>query len=244
PLREALRCHTDLVVPSKTLLEQWTQWNSADALLEVRDSDAAQQRNFLRTVQVKDLMQWFPASPPAQAFVDLLRPLQPRLYDVANHDGDKPEELHLCVQRYQYWMNQRRENGTASHFLCNLEPGEQVRIFPHASPRFHLPQDPGLPLVLIAVGTGIAPYRAFVQKMKAEGIHRPCWMVFQEMRYEDDFLYQVEWQAALRDGLIEAFDGVFLNDDATQTLAGVTLAQSARLLHWLGQGAHIYLAGE
>jgi len=243
PLAQALSETYDLCIPSKNFLTLWAQLSGSEALANLVTGDAKQQREFLRSHQLLDIMREYPAQAEAQALVDNLRPLQPRLYDVANSLKATPDELHLTVKRYSYEFRGRNAAGIASHYLADLPKQAVLRLYPHRNARFHLPEQNDVPLVLIADGTGIAPYRAFLQEIaNGERSHR-VWLAFAENRFEEDFLYQTEWQQARADGLLERVDTVFYQDEPGRTLASA-IAESGQLADWLNAGAHLYLCGD
>lgn len=249
PLVQALREHCDLTIPSKRLLEFWASLNDSEELVRQLEADTKTQRAFLRSHQIIDLTSRYPARPEAQALVDSLRPLQPRLYDVANSLAAVEDELHLTVKHYHYDFGDREETGIASDYLLQLQPGDSVQIYPHRNVRFQLPDasqpnHDSVPLILVADGTGIAPYRAFLQEIEAAGRSNPCWLVFSEQRFEDDFLYQLDWQEAHHKGLLQRIDSVFFQDQPGRSLSQPLLDQPAQLLDWLADGAHIYLCGD
>ena len=244
PLVQALRETRDLTIPGQRLLESWAQLANNGQLKEVLAADHKIQRDFLRTHQIIDLISQYPATPNPQDFVDSLRPLQPRLYDLANSQRYIGDELHLTVQQYRYSFLNRVELGIASDYLLNIQPGESIRIYPHANPRFRLPEAQDVPLILIADGTGIAPYRSFLQELRAAQLARPCWLVFSEQEFEEDFFYQLDWQQAYADGLLSHVDTVFYVDQPWRSLADPLLEQAKRFIEWLGKGAHLYLCGD
>jgi len=244
PLAQALRETRDLTIPGQRLLEAWAQLADNEQLKEILAADHKIQRDFLRTHQILDLISQYPATPDAQGFIDSLRPLQPRLYDLANSQRYIGDELHLTVQQYRYSFLDRVELGIASDYLLNIQPGASMRIYPHANPRFRLPEAQDVPLILIADGTGIAPYRSFLQELRAAQIARPCWLVFSEQEFEEDFLYQLDWQQAHADGLLSHVDTVFYVDQPWRSLADPLLEQTQRFTEWLEKGAHLYLCGD
>ena len=244
PLVQALRQHQDLTIPSTRFLEQWAQLSDSPILKQQLDAPSKDQRQYLKTVQVLDLLRQAPATPDPQALVDALRPLQPRLYDVANSLDHIDDELHLNVKAYRYDIANRQESGIASQYLLTLEPGDNVRIYPHRNARFHLPDDPQSPVILIAEGTGIAPYRAFVQALAQTRPQQPCWLVFAEQQFEQDFLYQTEFQQARQDGVLDKVDTVFYQDQPNKALASPLLEQAKRLQEWVESGAHLYFCGD
>lgn len=244
PLVQALRERCDLTIPGQRLLETWAAISGSEELTQLLAADTKRQRAFLRSHQVRDLLARYPGRPDADALVAALRPLQPRLYDVANSLAAVADELHLTVQQLRYAFAGREEIGIASDYLLQLQPGDSLRIYPHPNPRFRLPAEPDAPLILIAAGTGIAPYRAFLQEIAAGERSHPCWLVFAEECFEEDFLYQVEWQHARRDGLLQRIDTVFHRDRPGHDPAAALLEHGDELLRWLRDAGHLYLCGD
>lgn len=244
PLVQGLRETRDLTIPGQRFLEAWASLANSKELREVLAMDDKCQRDFLKTHQVIDLMSQHPANPDAQTLADCLRPLQPRLYDVASSRRCHADELHITVQQYRYPFLNRVELGIASDYLLNLQPGESMRIYPHANLRFRLPEAQGAPLILIADGTGIAPYRSFIQELRATQTARPCWLIFSEQQSEEDFLYQLEWQQAHSEGLLSHMDTVFYCDQPWRSLADPLLEQAERFTTWMEEGGHLYFCGD
>lgn len=244
PLVEALREHLDLTIPSQNFLTEWAQLSQDSTLLQQVEADTKTRREFLRSTQILNLLRTCPANPEAQHLVDNLRPLQPRLYDIANHTSTDTDELHLTVKRFRYTMNQLTLDGIASDYLRQLQPGETLRIYPHHNKRFHLPEQKDVPLILIASGTGIAPFRAFVQEIIQSDRSHACWLAFRERSFEEDFLYQLDWQQASAQGIVHKLDTAFYQDHPQRTLADPLVEQIEELSNWLERGAHIYLCGD
>lgn len=244
PLALALKTALDLVVPGKRLLDHWVHLADSPELLQIYHTGTTWQREFLRSHQVLDLLEKYPAFPDAQEFVDCMRPLQPRLYDVANAFPDVDGEMQILVKHFHYAIADREETGVASDYLLSLEPGDNVHVYPHKNVRFRLPESHNVPLLLIADGTGVAPYRAFIQALESRAERNPCWLVFSEQHYEEDFLYQVDWQKAHSAGCLQFVDAVFYNDDPEQSLESAIQNHSDRLLDWIRQGAHLYFCGD
>lgn len=239
PLVQALREKLDLVVPSKPLLQLLAEQIKDAELARLRD-DAKAQREFLRQHSVLAVLRRWSATVDAAALVESLRPLQPRLYDIANWD-DSQDELHLTVQSYWYLHRDQLISGIASHYLTGIQPGETVRLYPHYNKRFRLPDDPQVPLILVAAGTGIAPYRAFIQSFASSERSHQCWLLLRERRFEEDFLYQLDWQTALRNGVLHKLTTDFVADDTGQPLADALIPE---LADWVERGAHLYLCGD
>lgn len=244
PLVQALRQHLDLTIPSSRFLTFWAELSGDETLAQHASSASREQRQYLKQVTVFDLLRQAPATPPPQALADALRPLQPRLYDVANSQDVIDDELHLTVKDFRYTIGQHQEQGIASRYLLALEPGDTVRLYPHRNARFQLPEDPQAPLILIGEGTGIAPYRAFLQALGQRPDAPPVWLIFAEQCFEEDFLYQNELQQAHNSGVLHKVDTVFYQDKPGYTLASPLLAQIRTLQTWLSQGAHVYFCGD
>lgn len=243
-LVEALRKHRDLTIPGRGFLSAWGNLTGDPTLLEVLGGDTSVQRTFLREHQILGLIRRRPACPEPQMLVDALRPLQPRLYDVANSLSVVDDELHLTVKAFHYPFRDREETGIASRFLLELQPGDRLWIYPHRNARFHLPDDSEAPLILVAESTGIAPYRAFLQALSQRDSTPPCWLVFGEQGFEEDFLYQLDLQQALADDLLCQLDVVFYSDLSNKDLATPLLEKADQLTDWLERGGHLYLGGE
>lgn len=243
PLAEALRRERDLAIPGKKLLQNWAQWSDTNELRQLSE-DGKRSRDWLKQHHVLDLLHVFPArAPSAQHLVDALRPLQPRLYDVANYVSADTDELELLVKRFDYRLGDDVHPGIASQYLCGLSGGDQVRLYPHHNARFALPQR-NEPVILVGHGTGLAPYRAYLQARAARGDDNPCWLVMGEQQYEQDFLYQVEWQAWLADSTLTHLDPVFADDKPRRTLGSVFSEQAERFTGWLADKAVIYFCGD
>jgi sulfite reductase (NADPH) flavoprotein alpha-component len=245
PLVQALREKLDLTIPGKPLLQLVIELTDDEELRQIH-ANSKTQREFLRTRSVLEILRRRPVSLNASALVAALRPLQPRLYDIANTPGD--DELHLTVQSYWYPHPSQggphtnaQVAGIASRYLTQLQPGERVRLYPHHNKRFRLPDDKDVPLILVASSTGVAPYRAFVQSFAAEGRRHPCWLLLREQRFEEDFLYQTDWQGAAKNGVLTKMTTEFYEDQPSARLAD---ALAEHLADWVGRGAHMYLCGD
>lgn len=244
PLLQALIEECDITVPSRKLLIEWMKFSDNDFIRQVLDDDHAL-RSFLKTHQITDIAERFPAVIDAQSFVDGLRPLQPRLYDLANSLRQTPDELHLLVKRYQYSFNDRLCTGVASDYLLHLKPGDTVRLFPYRNSRFHLPMEDDAPIIYIAESTGIATFRAFTQELSLSEKKRPCWLIFTENTFEEDFLYQSEWQTTFADGRLEKIDTIFRNQsEGPRSIQDLLHIKQEEFIGYLGKGAHIYLGGD
>jgi sulfite reductase (NADPH) flavoprotein alpha-component len=243
---EAFRERVDLTVPSPALLALWASASDNQALKQIAEADKKAQREFLKTTSVVGLLASAPvlAAIEPQAFIEALRPLQPRLYDVANLVDEHSDELHITVKDYRYSLAGQEHTGITSEYLRHLEPGEHARIYVHANKRFRLPEALDAPLIFIAQATGIAPYRAFIQSLSERPSSPPVWLFLQETQREEDFLYQTDWQQAHQDGLLTHINTLFTADQPDTSLADVLAERASELVSWISQGAHLYICGE
>jgi len=195
--------------------------------------------------QPVDLLGAFPAQWNAQELVAALRPLTPRLYSIASSLKHVEDEAHLTVARVAYRAFGRDHVGAASEFLATRTSAGRVPIFIETNERFRLPHDPTRDVIMIGPGTGVAPFRAFVQERSAVGAQGRNWLFFGNPHFTSDFLYQVEWQHALRRGQLQRLDLAFSRDQAHKIYVQQRIRQSGRELYaWLENGAHLYVCGD
>ncbi len=195
--------------------------------------------------QLLDLLHAFPAAWDATEVVAALRPLAPRLYSIASSMKIVEDEAHLTVARVAYRAFGRDHVGAASQFLAERMGGARVPVFIEPNERFRLPPDPARDIVMIGPGTGVAPFRAFVQERAAIGATGRNWLFFGNPHLRSDFLYQLEWQQALRHGQLHRLDVAFSRDQPHKVYVQHRLRRRARELYdWLEGGAHVYVCGD
>lgn len=204
-----------------------------------------QQRRFLEQRQLADLAEEYPTVITPQALVDLLRPLQARSYSIASSQQMVDEEVHLTVATLESDAIGVPRQGVASgHLNHRLGVGGQVRVFLEPNDRFRLPDNPETPIIMIAAGTGIAPYRSFMQELECRGLSPDSWLIFGNPHLRTDFLYQREWLRWRDSGLLNRIDTAWSRDQAEKHyVQDVVEEQAERFDRWLQRGAHIYLCG-
>ena len=182
---------------------------------------------------------------PAE-FVASLRKLQPRLYSIASSPKAHPGEVHLCVGVVRYEQDGIQHKGTASTFLAErLAVGEAAGVFVHTANHFRLPGDGRLPVIMIGPGTGIAPFRAFLEERQALGAKGKNWLFFGDQRRITDFLYHDQIIAWLKDGHLSRLDTAFSRDQEEKIYVQHRMRESAaELWQWLEGGAHLYVCGD
>lgn len=199
----------------------------------------------LDTHQPIDLLRRYPGRWEATALVVALRPLTPRLYSIASSAAVVGEEVHLTVASVDYHAFGERHWGAASSFLADSAEDARVPVFVEPNERFRLPADGSRDVIMIGPGTGVAPFRAFLQERRETGARGRNWLFFGNRHFADDFLYQVEWQEALRTGALHRLDLAFSRDDAHKVYVQHRLREQGKELYaWLRDGAHLYVCGD
>ena len=198
----------------------------------------------LSNQQAIDLLQRHHAEWDGASLIAALRPLQPRLYSIASSRKVVGDEAHLTVAHVEYVADGETRWGAASHLLATREEGETLPVYIEANERFRLPADANRDIIMIGAGTGIAPFRGFVQERGAVGGNGRNWLLFGAPHQRSDFLYQLEWQRALKDGQLDRIDLAFSRDSAQKVYVQQRIAEQARALHdWLQGGSHLYVCG-
>lgn len=202
-------------------------------------------RRLLGDYQLIDLLREFPARWQAEDFVAALRPQTPRMYSIASSRKTVGDEAHLTVALLDYEAFGTRHVGAASHFLVTLPDDADVPVFIEANERFRLPADPTRDVIMIGPGTGVAPFRGFVQERAETGASGRNWLFFGNPHFRTDFLYQVEWQQALKNGTLHKLDLAFSRDQSDKVYVQHALRRRGRELYdWIANGAHIYVCGD
>lgn len=199
----------------------------------------------LADFQVIDLLHTFSAAWDAQELIAALRPLTPRLYSIASSLKSVDDEAHLTVAPVDYEAFGRNHVGAASHFLSTRQIDGKVPVFVESNERFRLPQDTSRDVIMIGPGTGVAPFRGFLQERIAVGAKGKSWLFFGNPHFRSDFLYQIEWQRALKRGELHKLDLAFSRDQAHKVYVQHNIRRSGRELYaWLENGAHVYVCGD
>jgi sulfite reductase (NADPH) flavoprotein alpha-component len=211
------------------------------------DKDRSALRKLMANRQIVDLVREYPLKGlSGSALKGMLRKLEPRLYSIASSAEAAPGEIHITVAEVQFRSTFGTRLGVASGQLCRrIEPGAELQVYVQRNEQFRLPEDPATPVIMIGAGTGVAPYRAFMQQREMHGAAGRAWLFFGERRFRTDFLYQTEWQRYLKDGLLTRMEVAFSRDQAEKVYVQQRLRECGRELYaWLEQGACIYVCGD
>jgi sulfite reductase (NADPH) flavoprotein alpha-component len=246
PLREALEARRDIAGRiDRDFLERYASAVGNGALRERLERDAARLDGLLADAELIDVVREFPPeNGDATAFALALRPLAQRLYSIASSPHAAPDEAHLTVAVAEHRVRERARRGVVSGALADLAAGERAPIYLHRNAAFRLPA-PDVPIVMIGPGTGVAPFRAFVAERSAVGARGRNWLFFGDRRFETDFLYQAEWLAWRKQGILTRIEVAFSRDQAQKIYVQDRMREcGAELWSWLEEGAHVYVCGD
>jgi sulfite reductase (NADPH) flavoprotein alpha-component len=246
-LGEALSRTFEITAATPRFLDYWATLSEADELKTLLEDERKGERSvFLGTHHIIDIVRRYPVSGVApQAFAGALRPLQPRLYSLASSLSAMPDEAHLTVAPVRYELHGEMRGGVASCLLADrLTDDDHLPVYIQSNPHFRLPAD-DVPTIMIGAGTGVAPYRAFLQDREVRGADGRNWLFFGERNFRTDFLYQTEWQGWLKDGTLSRMDVAFSRDRTEKVYVQHRMKERSReIFDWLEDGAHVYVCGD
>ena len=245
PLSEALQWHFELTVNTANIVENYATLTRSESLLPLV-GDKAKLQHYAATTPIVDMVRFAPAQLDAEALIGLLRPLTPRLYSIASAQAEVESEVHVTLGVVRYDIEGRARAGGASSFLADrVEEEGEVRVFIEHNDNFRLPANPETPVIMIGPGTGIAPFRAFMQQRAADEAPGKNWLFFGNPHFTEDFLYQVEWQRYVKEGVLSRIDLAWSRDQKQKIYVQDKLReQGAELWRWINDGAHIYVCGD
>jgi len=247
-LRDWLTTSREITRLTKPFLTQHAELSrdaSLASVLEVGQQEAL--RRMLKDLQLVDVLRRHPAAWEPAAFVSALRPLVPRLYSIASSQQAVGEEAHLTVAVIDYELDRERRTGAASSYLAGLHGTDaRTRVFVEHNERFRLPADASRDVIMIGPGTGVAPFRGFLQHREAQGATGRNWLFFGARHFQSEFLYQAEWQDAVKKGLLSRLELAFSRD---RSIAREYVQDRVRnagkdLYAWLENGAYVYVCGD
>ena len=237
------KCELTLSYPTfiKALAE-----STGDKALSTLLADKAALREYLVPRQIVDIAIDYPVKLTSQQLVDACRPLTARLYSIASSQTEVEDEVHLTVALVEYEEHGFVHQGGASGYLAKrLEEGASVKVYVESNDNFRLPSDPNTPVIMVGPGTGIAPFRAFMQERDAQEAEGKNWLFFGNPSFTQDFLYQTEWQSYVKSGLLSKVSLAFSRDQAEKIYVQHRLIeQGAEVYEWLQAGAHFYVCGD
>ena len=247
-LADALTTQLDITGLTSVVLGKYQAIAQSDKIARLLEPENKKELGeWLHGRQIVDLLEEFPCSGlDAQAFCGLLRKLPPRLYSIASSLKAHPGEVHLTIAAVRYETHGRQRKGVASTFVADLlDQSHTASVYTHANKNFKLPAGGDTPIIMVGPGTGVAPYRAFIEERAANGDHGKSWLFFGDQHYTYDFLYQLEWQDHLKSGALTRLDVAFSRDQKEKNYVQHRMLEKAReLWAWLEEGAHFYVCGD
>lgn len=248
PLKLALENRLEATVLTKPVVAKYAALADIKELEQLLGNDRKDEfREYIEGRDLVDLLRDYPANGfGAQDFAGILRKLPPRLYSIASSLLAYPDEVHLTVAVVRYNAHGRDRSGVCSaYFAERTSDDSRVPVYVDTNKNFKLPEDPSTPIIMVGPGTGIAPFRAFVQHREEMGASGPNWLFFGDRHFQTDFLYQAEWQDALKKGNLTRMDVAFSRDQKNKMyVQHRMLERSAEFYAWLQDGAHVYVCGD
>lgn len=247
-LREALLHHYDIGNINKSLIGKWQKRSGSPYLRALVEADDRQAwDDFCWGRDLIDLILYHPADfTDGEDFVSVLKKLQPRLYSIASSPSAHPGEVHLCVGIVRYDSHDRKRGGICSTFLSDrLASDTRPGVFVHHNTAFRLPADGNVPVIMVGPGTGIAPFRAFLEERKATAAKGKNWLFFGNPHSSSDYLYKDELEAFQKDGTLGRLDLAWSRDQKEKVyVQNLMLKEGAELWKWFQDGAAFYVCGD
>jgi sulfite reductase (NADPH) flavoprotein alpha-component len=248
PLGEAFSTDLNITGITKNILKKYNvfaQSGKLETLLDPENKVALD--DYLRGREVIDMLTDFPVQGLASSdFCGTLRKLLPRLYSIASSLRAHPDEVHLTVAVVRYHSHDRDREGVCSTYTADrVEQGGTMPVFLHQDKKFKLPADGDTPIIMVGPGTGVAPFRAFVEERAATGATGKSWLFFGDQHGATDYLYGDEWERCLVDGRLSRIDLAFSRDQAEKVYVQHRMLEHADEMYaWLSDGAVFYVCGD
>jgi sulfite reductase (NADPH) flavoprotein alpha-component len=247
-LADALREDYDITALSRAVLTKLAEAANSALLRELLADDAKERlKEFTEGREIIDaILKFAPNGLSAASLTGIFRKLPPRLYSIASSPLAHSGEVHLTVAAVRYQTHDRSRKGVCSTYLADsVKTGDSVQVYVQPNKNFRLPADGATPIIMVGPGTGIAPFRAFVEHRSAMGSSGKNWLFFGDQHYSYDFLYQLEWQDYLKDGSLTRLDVAFSRDQPEKVyVQDRMIERAADLYKWLQEGAHFYVCGD
>ena len=245
-LEEALTSHFEITKLTKPLLENAAMFFDNDELTE-KIQDKAWIQSYIEGRDFIDLLNDFATTElQPENLHQLLRKLPPREYSISSSYKATPDEVHITVGTVRYNTHSRNRAGVCSvQFAERIQEGDTVPIYLKRNPNFKFPKDDSTPVIMIGPGTGVAPFRSYMQEREELGFEGNTWLFFGEQHFTTDFLYQTEWQEWLKDGTLSKLDVAFSRDTDQKVYVQHRITENSEQFNqWLENGAVIYICGD
>ena len=242
-LRSQLINQYEITQNTPQFVRGYAQIAQNDALNQAIGDDV---NAFVQRNPIVGIVQKYPTRLTAEQLIALLRPITPRLYSISSAQDEVGDEVHLTVGalRYEY-DGQMREGGGSSFLTRRAKEDGQINVFVEKNPNFRLPENTAAPIIMIGSGTGIAPFRAFVQQRAVSEALGKNWLIFGNPHASEDFLYQTEWQQFAKDGYLHKYSFAWSRDQAFKVYVQDKIRENAQdIWQWLQDGAYVYVCGD
>lgn len=245
PLVDTLQKCFELTVNTPQIVKKYAALSRNKVLLELTD-DKQKLKRYAQIFPIVDMIRQVPTALTTEQLTDLLRPLTPRLYSISSAQSECKTEVHITVGVVRYEIDGRIRGGGASTWLADhIKEDDEIRIFVEKNNNFHLPSNLNTPIIMIGSGTGIAPFRAFMQQRNNDNAVGKNWLFFGNPHFTEDFLYQIEWQKYVKDGLLTNIDLAWSRDQADKIYVQDKIRRKGiEVWCWIKDGAHIYVCGD
>ena len=247
-LRDAFTNHLDITGLNSVILGKYNLIAKSEKLSSLLDPTTGDSLGvFLRGRQMIDMLEIFPIPGlDAQDLVGVLRKMPPRLYSIASSAKTHPGEVHLTIAAVRYESHGKIRKGVASTFIADiLAEQDTTKVYTHTNKNFKLPPSGDTPIIMVGPGTGIAPFRAFIEDRAASGATGKSWLFFGDQHAACDFIYHEEWEAYVQTGMLTRMDTAFSRDQQDKIYVQHRMIENARdLWSWLEAGAHFYVCGD
>ncbi|MCG6186862.1 assimilatory sulfite reductase (NADPH) flavoprotein subunit [Maribellus maritimus] len=243
-LLNALTYHYEITVMTFDSLQKY-YGRTKNPELKIILEDDKKLDEYLYGCDLLDLLDDFPFDWNVNKLIEILRPLPPRLYSISSSMESVGEEVHITVSVVNFERKKRQRFGACSSNLADfIDQDDKIPIYIEKNPGFRLPAN-GARIIMVGAGTGIAPYRAFMQQRESLGMKGNTWLFFGDRRFQSDFLYQTEWQKLLEKKLLERMDVAFSRDQEEKIYVQHKLKENRKeIFNWMDNGAHFYLCGD
>ena len=238
----------DATILSKVFLQKYNNLSPNEELTRLLlPENKSDLQSFLWGREIVDILLDYPIENlSAEDLVSLMRRLPPRLYSIASSMKAVGDEVHLTVAAVRYFTHSRHRKGVASTFLADrVDPGDKIPVYVQPNKHFKLPDDPDTAIIMVGPGTGVAPFRAFVQERRAVSAKGKSWLIFGDQKSDYDFLYQQDWEGYLQDGSLTRLDTAFSRDTDEKVYVQHRMLENAQEIYrWLEEGAYFYVCGD
>lgn len=243
-IRNALISKFEITNSNPQFVSQFSLISESKKLKKLVDNQD-KLRAYSAETQIIDVLSEKKTKLTANQLAGLLRRLTPRLYSISSSQLEVDEEVHLTVGLVEYQTgNGQRQGGASSYLTQRLKEDGEVKVFIEHNNNFKLPDD-STPIIMIGPGTGVAPFRSFLQERESRSALGKNWLFFGDRHFTQDFLYQVEWQKYLKDGVLTDLDVAFSRDQKEKIYVQHRLLENAsKVWEWITEGAHIYVCGD